>query len=87
MRYPHGCKRPYPRQDDEPENLPAFVSPPTPRSRLNLLREPALTSYAIASSNTNGVQERAGAVARGRGVGVTKAFDHEVLHVRTAGAD
>jgi peptide-methionine (S)-S-oxide reductase len=25
LRFPHGCKPPFPRQDDKPENLAAFV--------------------------------------------------------------
>jgi peptide-methionine (S)-S-oxide reductase len=25
LRFPHGCKAPFPRQDDRPENVPAFA--------------------------------------------------------------
>jgi peptide-methionine (S)-S-oxide reductase len=28
-RFPHGCKPPFPRLDDEPENLPAIAEPVT----------------------------------------------------------
>lgn len=29
QRFPHGCKPPFPRQDDKSENRPAFASPST----------------------------------------------------------